>query len=106
MPDFAKSSMRATTARNHAGLCCSSRSAFDANAHELRHHGETDGAALMLGVPLGSRTAHVVQFRAIRVNQVSDQPVDEIGETSNEFRGLAAFPSRNRQSGHGSLPCP
>jgi len=51
---------------------------------------------VMLGVPFGTRAAHVVQLRPIRVEQASRQRVHEIGEVATMFSDPAIFKKLER----------
>src|ERR1700730_15556057 len=48
------------------------------------------GRRVMLGVPLGAGSAHVVQLGSIGVEQGVGQSVDEVSEVDSRFRCLAA----------------
>src|SRR5713226_2383622 len=62
------------------GLGRAAGSALDAHAHEGRHGVERTGRRIVLGMPLGAGSAHVMQLGPVGVEQATGQIVDEVGE--------------------------
>src|SRR5712691_4119889 len=65
-------------------------SALHAHPSERRYRIESGGSAIVLGVPLGAGTAHVVQLGPVAVEQALGQVPEDVGEVSGQTLGLAA----------------
>ena len=76
------------------------RSAFRAHAREACHRAKLCTGLIMLGVPLGARPAHVMQFGPIGVDEISEHTLEKIGKADKT--AFAAV--RCSLSGHVSLP--
>src|SRR5260221_13013810 len=65
-------------------------SALAAHAHKGWHRLIRDGRPLVLGVPLGTGSAHVIELGPVRIEQASGQAVRELGEIGEYARRHAA----------------
>src|SRR5262249_49441395 len=66
-----------------------STSALGAHAHKGRHRLIGDGHPVVLGVPLGTGSAHVIELGPVRIEQASRQIVRELGEIGEYARRRA-----------------
>src|SRR5262249_56616769 len=61
-------------------------SALDAHAHKGRHHVIGGGRAVVLGMPLRTGPAHVIELGPVWIEQASGQRVHELGEIGQHAR--------------------
>src|SRR5207253_8912627 len=81
----------------------SAPSALGAHAHKGRHRLIRDGCPLVLGVPFGTGSAHVIELGPVRIEQASRQAVRELGEIGEYARRLAAGGADSNRRSHGAL---
>src|SRR5215470_4655113 len=66
------------------------RSALHAHPSQNRHGVEGGGSGIVLGVPLGAGTAHVVELGAVAVEQAPGQVPEDVGEVGGKTLRRAA----------------
>src|SRR6516164_5404636 len=81
----------------------SAPSALGAHAHEGRHRLICDGCPLMLGVPFGTGSAHVIELGPVRIEQASRQVVSELGEIGQYARRHAVRSAASSRLFHDPL---
>ena len=62
---------------------------LDPHRGEGRHRLEHDERPVVLGVPLGARSAHVVELGAIRIEQGAGERLEDVGDIGEQARRLA-----------------
>src|SRR5262249_61298018 len=74
------------------------------SALALRPHAHERRRGIVFGVPFGTRTAHVIEFGPVRVEEAARQTLREFGEVGQNARRPAAAATVSNCSCHGPHP--
>src|SRR6516162_3354787 len=95
--------LRGQAAHGAADDAISRPSALGAHAHKGGHRLIRNGHSVVLGVPLGTGSAHVIELGPVRIEQASHQAVRELGEIGQYARRHAVRSAASSRLFHDPL---
>src|SRR6516225_3692805 len=95
--------LRGQAAHGAADDAISRPSALGANADKGGHRLIRNGRPVVLGVPLGTGSAHVIELGPVRIEQASRQAVRELGEIGQYARRHAVRSAASSRLFHDPL---